>query len=301
MKKRIFLSLFIILTLFTITGCGSDKTNDNNNLKDNQEVEKDNHNDNDNDNVSLSKANIEETVILDKGGIKVIAKSIYYDNWSGPEIKVLIENNLSENVTVQVRNFSINGVMIEPIFSVDVNSGKKANDSISIYDSDLKEANITTIKDIEFDLCVYNSDSLDDILKQEGIQLETSAKDYVQKYNNDGKLIVDQDDIKIYALKKDDKDSIWGAEIFVYIENNSSQDIVVQVSDVSVDGFMVDPIFSSMVSAGKKIYDTIIFYESDLRDNDITDIKEIELKFCVFNADSWDDIFETSTKKISFE
>lgn len=297
MKKKIFLSLFIIFALFTVTGCGSEKSNDSGNVKDVQDIEKVN----DNDNNSLSKATITETVILDKGGIKVTAKSISYDGWNGPEIKVLIENNSSENVTIQARKFSINGIMIDPIFSADVNSGKKANDSISISSSELEEANITTIKNIEFDLDVFNAENWNDILKQEGIQLETSAKDYVQKYNTDGKLVVDQNDIKIYVLKKDDKNSFWGADIFVYIENNSSQDITAQVRDVSIDGFMIDPIFSADVSAGKKAYDTITFYESDLKDNDIIDIKEIELKFNVFNADSWDDIFETSTKKISFE
>jgi len=297
MKKKIFLSLFIILVLFTVTGCGNDKSSDSGNVKDVQDVEKDNDNDSD----SLSEANITETVILDKGGIKVTAKSISYDGWSGPEIKVLIENNSSENVTIQARKFSINGIMIDPTFSANVNSGKKANDSISISSNELKAANITTIKKIEFGLNVFNADSWNDILKQEGIQLETSAKDYVQKYNTDGKLVVDQNDIKIYVLKKDDKNSFWGADIFVYIENNSSQDITAQVRDVSIDGFMIDPTFSADVSAGKKAYDTIMFHESDLKDNDITDIKEIELKFNVFNADSWNDIFETSTKKISFE
>ena len=92
MKKKIFLSLFILLALFTITGCGGNKSNDSGNVKDVQDVKQNEGN----DTKTLSKANITETVILDKGGIKVTAKSISYDNWSGPEIKVLIENNSSE-------------------------------------------------------------------------------------------------------------------------------------------------------------------------------------------------------------
>ena len=296
MKKKIFLSLFILLTLITITGCGGNKSNNSGNVKDVQDVKQNESN----DSKKLSKANITETVILDKEGIKVTAKSISYDSWSGPEIKVLVENNSSENVTIQARKFSINGIMIDPTFSAEVNAGKKANDTISISSSELEAAQISTIKDIEFGLDVFNSDSWNDIFKQEGIKLETNAKDYVQKYNTDGKLVVDQNNIKIYVLKKDDKDSFWGADIYVYIENNSSQDITVQARDVSIDGFMIDPTFSSDVSAGKKAYDTITFHESDLKDNDITDIKEIELKFDVFNADSWNDIFKTDTKKISF-
>lgn len=300
MKKKIFLSLFILLALFTITGCGKNKSNNGGNVKDVQNVESNKKNES-NDSKNLSKANISETVILDKDGIKITAKSISYDSWIGPEIKVLIENNSSENVTIQARKFSINGIMIDPIFSADVNAGKKANDTISISSSELEAAKITTIKDIEFGLDVFNSDSWNDIFKQEGIKLETNAKDYVQKYNTEGKLVVDQNDIKIYVLKKDDNNSFWGADIYVYIENNSSQDITAQVRDVSINGFMIDPTFSSDVAAGKKAYDTITFHESDLKNNDITDIKEIELKFDVFNADSWNDFFKTDIKKITFE
>ena len=295
MKKKIILSLFIFLAIFCFTGCATKGVSNSGSVKDIQEI------DNNNSKDVLSKANIAETVILDKGGIKVTAKSISYDGWSGPEIKVLIENNSSENVTIQARKFSINGIMIDPTFSANVNAGKKSNDSISIFNSELETANITTIKDIEFGLNVFSSDTWNDILKQDGIKLETNAKDYVQKYNTDGKLVVDQNDIKIYVLKKDDKNSFWGADLYVYIENNSSQDITAQVRDVSINGFMIDPTFSADVSAGKKAYDTISFFESDLKDNDITDIKEIELKFNVFNADSWKDIFKTGSKKISFE
>ena len=125
MKKKRLLCLFALVFLFSITGCGSDKPATNDDVKDVKEVK------------TLPKANIEETVILDKDGIKITAKSINYDGWAGPEIKVLIENNSSENVTIQTRRFSINGIMIDPTFSVDISAGKKANDAISISTSDL--------------------------------------------------------------------------------------------------------------------------------------------------------------------
>ena len=299
MKKKITLSLIIILTLFSITGCGSTKK-ENNNGQVKKVEDKGNTSESNNNTKKTTKANIKETVILDKNGIKITAKSISYDGWMGPEIKVLVENNSEYNVRIQTRKFSINGIMIDPVFSVEVQSGKKANDTITISDSDLKAAKIETIKDIEFSFSVSDSNSWRSIFVEDGIKIETDAKDYVQKYNTEGTVVVDQNDVKIYVLKKEDKDSFWGADIYIYIENNSSQDITVQARDVSIDGFMVDPIFSADVTAGKKIYDTITFLESDLKDNDITDIKEIEMKFHIFNSNSWKTINDTDTKKISF-
>ena len=87
----------------------------------------------------------------------------------------------------------------------------------------------------------------------------------------------------------------------IFVENNSDRIIDVQARDVSIDGFMVDPVFSSSVAAGKKRFDTITFFESDLEDNGITDIKEIEMKFHVFDDTTYDTIFDTEIQKISFK
>ena len=39
------------------------------------------------------------------------------------------------------------------------------------------------------------------LIREKGITLSTDAKDYVQKYNTEGFLAVDQNGIKIYVLK----------------------------------------------------------------------------------------------------
>lgn len=288
MKKYLVLCL-AIMCLF-VTGCGSEDGKKSDGGVKSVKTEK-----------KSQKANIEETVIFDKKNIKVTAKKISYDDYMGPEIKLLIENDSDKNITVQARNFSINGIMIDPIFSADVAAGKKSNDEISILSDDLETAKIYTIKDIEFGLHIFNSDTWNDIINENDIKLETNATNYEQKYNTDGELVVDEKDIKIYVLKKDDKDSFWGADIYLYIENNSSKNITVQTRDVSINGFMVDPVFSADVSAGKKIYDEITFLEDDLKDNDITSVDELELKFHIFNQDSWKDVLNTKIKKITFE
>ena len=296
-EKRITYFICAIFLMGMLTGCGSkdpgkDPTNVTPNNNNNAQTEQTT------DSLN-TKANIEEKVIVDRDGIKITAKSISYD-YSGANIKVLIENNSSQDITVQARDFSINGIMVDPSMSADVASGKKSNSTISVYDSDLEQAKITTIKDIEFGLTVFNSDSWEDVFEEKGIKLQTNVKDYVQKYNTDGFLAVDQNGIKIYVLKLKDKDSFWGADVTVYIENNTDQPITIQARDVSINGFMVDPSFSSDVMPGKKAYDLITFFESDLEDNDIKDITEIELKFLAFNKDSWKDIFETKILKINF-
>ena len=251
--------------------------------------------------VSNTEVSLDEQVIFEKDGIKVTVKGLAQDDFWGPAVKVLVENNSSKNVTVQVRNCSVNGLMMDPMFSCDAASGKKANDTITFMDSELKTAQISTIANIEFYLHIFDSDSWDGIMDSDIITLTTSAADHVQTYNDSGFTAYDGNGIKIVVQKLNSEDSFWGSDVYVYAENNTSENVTIQARDVSIDGFMVDPMFSCDIAAGKKAYDTITFMESDLKDNDITDIKELELKFTVFNSDSWNNILDTDIITVTFE
>lgn len=286
MKRKILLSLFAILSLFMISGCGK-KT----------EVPKSVKSVEGNKTV---KPNITETIIMDSNGVKVTAKSINYNGILGPEIKILVENNSQETIGIEVENFSINGLMIYASAYGDVAAGKKANETIDLSLDDLKISGITTVKDIEFDFEIYRPENYETIHKETGIKLQTNATDYVQNYNTSGTLAVDQDGVKVYVLKRVNTNSFWGSEIYVYIENNTDDELSIQADEVSVNGFMIDPYFSTRIPAGKKAYEAITFMESDLKANEITDIEEIELKFKAIEYDSYSTIFTTDVQKITF-
>ncbi len=103
---------------------------------------------------------IEEQVLLDRDGIKITAKELSNDSFWGPEVKVLVENTSSQSVTVQLRDVSVNGIMMEPMFSTDVAAGKKVNDSITFMSSEFEEAGITMIQNMEFSFHVFDTGTL---------------------------------------------------------------------------------------------------------------------------------------------
>ena len=82
-------------------------------------------------NLATSETN---KVVYDDNGIKITYTGITESSglMGGKKIGLVIENNTSKNYTVQVRNFSINGVMVNPIFSCDVAAGKKAVDDSDV-------------------------------------------------------------------------------------------------------------------------------------------------------------------------
>ena len=243
---------------------------------------------------------IVETVLLDESGIKITAIGLE-DGLFGTDLKLLIENNGDKNVTVQARNSSVNGFMVDTMMSEDVVAGKKANTTLTFSTGGLKEANITTVANMEFAFHIFETDSWDTYLDSAMIVLETSAADgYEQTVDDSGTVFYDNDGIKIVGKGLSTDDSIFGPGLIVYIENNTEKNITVQVRDTSVNGFMVDPSMSQDVVSGKKAISAVTFFSSDLEENGIEDITEIETSFHIFDMDSWDGIADTEAIVINF-
>ncbi|WP_066645501.1 hypothetical protein [Christensenella timonensis] len=110
-------------------------------------------------------------VLMDQDGIKITYTGVNYDGWSGPEIKLSIENSSAQDVTIQVRDMSVNGIMLSGIMSADVTAGKKAVDAITIASWDMEEKGITTLETAEFAFNVFSTETWDDIFVSDKISL----------------------------------------------------------------------------------------------------------------------------------
>lgn len=243
---------------------------------------------------------VEETVLVDESGVKVTAKSLE-SSLFGTELKLLIENNSGKNLTFQCRNASVNGYMVETMMSVDVANGKKANDSLTFVNTDLELCGIETIADMEMSFHIFTTEGWDDYLDTDAIQLKTSAADgFVYNYDDSGEVAYEGNGVKVVVKGLSEDASLLGTSVIVYIENTSNENVTVQAREASVNGFMIDPIFSCDVVAGKHAMDTITFMSSDLEENSITAVEEIELSFHIFGTDDWDTIVDTEPVKISY-
>lgn len=87
--------------------------------------------------TTMTEISIEEQVILEQDGIKITVKSLDFEDFWGPTLKLLIENNSEKSITVQTRKSTVNGVMIDGMISCDVATGKKANDGITFSSTEL--------------------------------------------------------------------------------------------------------------------------------------------------------------------
>ena len=236
---------------------------------------------------------IEKQVCFEKDGVKVTAVSAEDNLILGKGIKLLVENDSDRDVTVGTNAVIVNNFMVSSIYAADVAKGKKDNSVLYITSASLEAAGIKKIGQIEIYFHVYDSESYDDIYDSECVTIKTSLFDSMDtKADDSGSELYNKNGIRVVG-KYVDENSIWGASVVLYIENNTDKNINVSCDDLSVNGYMATAFFYSLVYGGKRSFDNITLPESVLEETDIKNIETIELKLKIYEADSLDTIDET--------
>lgn len=231
---------------------------------------------------------IEETTLYDKDGIKVIAKEWVEDFW-GDGIKLYIENNTDKDINLQVNHMIVNNFMIPTVlFSAEVAAGKKTHDTLTISEDTLEKCGITKIGLIEVDMYTYDSNEYERIAELGHAAIKTNLYNQTDGISGDGDVLLDQNGIKVIG-RYIEEDTFWGASVVLYME--SDKDVVISAESLSVNGFSLTALSSFEILAGRKIVDAITIFESNLEENDITEIEEIEFKLKVMEKDTYKEIF----------
>lgn len=234
---------------------------------------------------STSDITIDEQVLFEQDGLKVTATEYVVDSIWGDGVKLLIENDGSTDIGLACTALIVNDYMISDLFSSTVAAGKKDYETLSLSSSGLKAAGIENVGQIEIYFHTFDADSYMTISDIDCVTIKTSAYDIMDSTPNDsGQELYNADGIRIVG-KYVDENSFWGAAVLLYIENNSGKNKVIQCDDMSINGFMVTPYFSSTVYDGKKAIDDITLMSTELEENNITSVDDIELKFRIMNDD----------------
>ena len=250
------------------------------------------------DATKTGEISIEEQVLLDQDGIKITAIEYVADSIWGDGIKLLIENNSDKTVGIGCETLIVNDYMIDNLFTTTVAAGKKDNETLDLYSSELEAAGIENVGQIEIKFYLYDADTYMTTYTADMVTIQTSAYDEMDVTPEDaGQELYNQDGVRIVG-KYVDENSIWGSAILLYMENNSGKNIIVSCDKLSVNGYMITSFLYSTINDGKMIIDDIALLSSDLEENGIESIEEVELVFDIIDAESYSTI--TSSDSISF-
>ncbi len=294
MKKSIFglLVLAIVLTALCLSACGEVTTTPLGGAENSDTADVSNTD-------SKIEISISEQVLVDEKGVKITATAFEKDDIFGDGISLLIENSSDKSVTVSCESLIINNYKMTGFLAETVASGMKSNETLNFTSSELKKAGITDVGLIEISFRVYDSESYDNIFTSDYAEIKTNAYDSMKIVKQDsGKELVNKDGVRIVG-RFIEEDTFWGTAVALFIENTGDKDVYVTVDDLAVNGFMIDSAMYEDVPAGKMNMGDITLLESDLEENNITEIETITLKFRVVNAKTLDTLYTTDTITIN--
>lgn len=302
MKRRMkWIATVLCLSVFAAMalGSGQSDSDETRQIVSDEEQEKtdddESVSDDSGDSVDSSDAvvTIDEQVLVDQDGIVVTATEYVTDSIWGDGVKLLLENNSDRDVTVGCNALIVNDYMITDLFSSEIAAGKKSNETLYLSSRQLNAAGIENAGKIEIYFHIYDSSTYDPVFDSECVVIQTSEYANMDTTPNDaGTELYNQDGIRIVG-KTVDENSFWGTAVLLYFENNSGKNVGISVDDMSVNGFMMSPFFSTTIYEGKKSIDDITVFSSDLEENGIKTIEEVELKFHIYDADSYSTIADS--------
>ena len=305
MKKKwaVILAAAMVLCL---TACGGSKTSTEKDEKTAEETT-------DEKEKADDTISIDETVLVDWEGLKITATGIEQDeHYPAPQLKLLIENDTSYGISIEVSNLLINGCYIQDSYFgmnlSDVPAGKKANDTIylgtaGVGTTEASDIGVIGTIDIGFTVRDSSQDYYDDaaiLLESELTNIQTSAygdmdtkamAEGTELYNDNGIRIVSKG-LGEYAMDAD-------YALYLYVENTTDKDILLESYDVSVDGFVPErggELTSFRVPAGKCSVDgLVIWYDETVSDSKaIKDIKEMQFGLKIYDEANWSWGFDDS-------
>ncbi len=241
---------------------------------------------------------IEEQVLFDANDVKITATQYNEDGIWGDSLQLLVENNGDASVGIGADVLIVNDYMVANVFSSQVAAGKKANETLDLLTSELEAAGIDNVGQIEVQFHLYDPDTFETTYTGDLVTVQTNHyEDMDTTADQDGQELYNADGVKIVG-KYVDEDDIWGTAIVLYLENNTDQNIVIQCDDLSINGLMIYPYFSSTIYANKKAVDEITLLETELEENGIETVEDVELVFNIINYDTFETI--TTSDPITF-
>lgn len=294
--KKTFVTLTAIFLVFimsvSLSGCFSDSNSDNSGTKDlddgkNSEVQQ-----------PEKTATIEEQKCFEYEGLTVTATKLEDDSIFGVGVKLTVDNKSDKDYGIGCNALIVNDYMISDLFSCQTAAGKKSNESLYLSSSALEAAGIKNIGKIEVYFKVFDPDNYNTLYETECVSIKTSLFDEMDtEVDDSGKELYNKNGIKIVG-KYVDENSFWGTAVLLHIENKSGKNITVNCEDVSVNGYMVDGLFSSSVLKDKYAVDNLTIFSADLEENDIDKIENIEFKIRIYDSETYKDIDNSEPVKI---
>lgn len=238
--------------------------------------------------------NLSDLTLVDNENCAFTVTGAEFNDHLGLQIHVLCENKSGRPLMFSWNNVSVCDFMYDPLWAEEVAAGKKVNTIIGIDTFALEQMNVDSVDAITFDLQVQDSEEfMEAPVVSESFTIYPTGKQpdqvvFPEYQHTEGEtVIVDNGDVTFIIMNVDDELAEYYT-LNCYLANHTNKNLMFFWDDVSVNGFMVNPFWALSVAAGKQAYTEIIFFRSDLDQQDIEVVQDIEFRLQVSDNDDWE-------------
>lgn len=170
---------------------------------------------------------------------------------SGIDLNFYIENNSSKSLGFNAHAYGVNGIMTKNnIYDMDtdVAAGRKANATLTIDNSFLRDSGILEVKYMDILFWAYDNDEMFKDFDTGVIRIKSDL--FNEKINRiKGSDLYDDSEIKVELLYLD------GNSASFVLTNNTGSYIDFDVTDISFDGYTVSDLDTDLDLHGIKVFD----------------------------------------------
>ena len=195
---------------------------------------------------------------------------------SGVKLNIYVENNSNLNLNFNAHSYGVNGIMTRNnIYDMrtEVASGKKANTTLTIKNSTLKEYGIDYIKYIDILFWAYDNDKMFKSFETNTITIKSDKYDDKNSWM-EGKEIYNKSGIKVDYL------SINGDKIKYVVTNTTGNNLDLTFEGISINDYTVSDtdfdLFNEQVLNNNQIIFEINVKNDFKKENNIDKINKVD-------------------------
>ena len=233
---------------------------------------------------------IDETVLVDKDGLKIIAKELIKEKLYGNDefaVKLEITNNTGSDLSVSSCNTYVNDFAIDTDMYTNISNGNTASPLLFLRKKEIEKSHIDTIAKIETRFKVSTFSSKTDMTTI----ITSSGENFDYSFDASGEVIYDNKNIKVVVKDTYKYNDTTYTEF--YIENNSDEIVNVELNKVLVNGEDESVYLNALpVYQGKRCLALLEYNNEELTPDNINELS-FQLKLVnnnLFKIDTVDNI-----------
>lgn len=233
-----------------------------------------------------------DIVLVNNENCTVIVTGFDPENMWGYTMNLYILNKTDKNLTFSMNDVTVNDLMLDPWWSMEVAAGKRSHSPVVWMGTEMTDYNIGDVTKISFALTAMDWSDWESV-DLAGVSTtiypmgEEAAASYQRPAQDTDIILLDNEYVTV-TVTGIDAEGLLGYTVMLYVQSKSDIALRVDADDVSVNGFILDPYWAVELIPGKSTYSSMSWFAGDLEFNGITTVETITMTLKVYDEEAWE-------------